>query len=62
MHNTERVIGLLEHLVTDRRRERLLEVVGSRLASVQVLFHAPHDPHNGAAVVRSCEAFGVQRA
>ena len=25
-----------------------------------VVFDAPHDPFNGAAVVRSCEAFGVQ--
>jgi tRNA (guanosine-2'-O-)-methyltransferase len=35
-------------------------VIDQRLASVQVVFDAPHDPHNGAAVVRSCEAFGVQ--
>ena len=55
-----RVIRLLEPLVTDRRRERLLEVIGQRLSSVSVIFDAPHDPHNGAAVVRSCEAFGVQ--
>lgn len=27
---------------------------------MQVLFDAPHDPHNGAAVMRTCEAFGVQ--
>jgi tRNA (guanosine-2'-O-)-methyltransferase len=60
-HDPERVIRLLEPLVTDRRRERLLEVIHSRLDSVQVVFDAPHDPHNGAAVVRSCEAFGVQR-
>lgn len=59
-HDPERIIGLLEPLVLDRRRERLLEVVNARLGSVQVLFDAPHDPHNGAAVVRSCEAFGVQ--
>lgn len=59
-HDSERIIGLLEGMVTERRRERLLEVVNSRLSSVQVLFDAPHDPHNGAAVVRSCEAFGVQ--
>ena len=59
-HDPERVIRLLEPLVLDRRRERLLEVVNARLGSVQVLFDAPHDPHNGAAVVRSCEAFGVQ--
>lgn len=57
----ERVIRLLEPLVTDRRRERLLEVIGQRVGSVQVLFDAPHDPHNGAAVVRTCEAFGVQK-
>ncbi len=55
-----RVIRLLEPLVTDRRRERLLEVIGQRLGSVSVIFDAPHDPHNGAAVIRSCEAFGVQ--
>jgi tRNA (guanosine-2'-O-)-methyltransferase len=56
----DRVIRLLEPLVTDRRRERLLQVINARLGSVQVVFDAPHDPHNGAAVVRSCEAFGVQ--
>jgi tRNA (guanosine-2'-O-)-methyltransferase len=59
-HDPERAIRLLEPLVRDRRRERLLEVIATRLASVQVVFDAPHDPHNGAAVVRSCEAFGVQ--
>ncbi len=59
-YDPERVIRLLEPLVTERRRERLLAVINTRLASVQVVFDAPHDPHNGAAVVRSCEAFGVQ--
>lgn len=59
-HDPERVIRLLEPLVLDRRRERLLSVIDSRLASVTVVFDAPHDPFNGAAVVRSCEAFGVQ--
>ncbi|HVJ88457.1 MAG TPA: RNA methyltransferase [Labilithrix sp.] len=57
----ERVIQLLEPLVLERRRERILKVIDGRLGSVQVVFDAPHDPHNGAAVVRSCEAFGVQR-
>jgi len=58
-HDPDRVIRLLEPLVLDARRDRLLEVVGRRLGSVSVVFDAPHDPHNGAAVVRSCEAFGV---
>jgi tRNA (guanosine-2'-O-)-methyltransferase len=60
-HDPKRVIELLEPLVLERRRERLLSVIEKRLGSVQVVFDAPHDPHNGAAVVRSCEAFGVQR-
>jgi len=60
-HDPERVIRLLEPMVLDRRAERIRQVVDQRLASVQVVFDAPHDPHNGAAVLRTCEAFGVQR-
>jgi tRNA (guanosine-2'-O-)-methyltransferase len=53
-------IETLEPLVTDDRRARLREVIGRRLAAVSVIMDAPHDPHNGGAVVRSCDAFGVQ--
>ncbi len=56
----ERVIELLEPLALERRRERILEVINRRLDSVTVIFDAPHDPHNGAAVLRTCEAFGIQ--
>lgn len=59
-YDPERVIRVLEPLVLERRRERLLAVIAGRLQSVTVVFDAPHDPFNGAAVVRSCEAFGVQ--
>jgi tRNA (guanosine-2'-O-)-methyltransferase len=54
------VVRALEPLVTERRRARVKEVIDRRLGSVAVVFDAPHDPHNGAAVIRSCEAFGVQ--
>ena len=57
----ETVLRVLEPLVTDARRARLREVIGRRLASVAVVFDRPYDPHNGAAVIRSCEAFGVQQ-
>src|SRR5258708_708858 len=57
----EHVVRMLEPLVTEERRARLREVIAMRLASVSVVFDRPYDPHNGAAVLRSCEAFGVQR-
>lgn len=37
------------------------KVLGRRLDSVTVVMDSPYDPHNGAAIIRSCEAFGVQR-
>jgi tRNA (guanosine-2'-O-)-methyltransferase len=60
-HDPERVVRVLESLVTEARRARLHEVIEHRLSSVAVVFDGPYDPHNGAAVVRSCEAFGVQQ-
>jgi tRNA (guanosine-2'-O-)-methyltransferase len=56
-----RIVRILDPMVSDRRRARLREVIDQRLASVAVLFDAPYDPHNGAAVIRSCDAFGVQK-
>lgn len=56
----ERVIRTLEPFVSEPRRARLSAMLAKRLGSVVVAFESPHDPHNGAAVMRSCEAFGVQ--
>lgn len=61
MHEPDRVISVLEPLVQERRRERMRQVFAARLDSVVVVFDDPFDPHNGAAVLRSSEAFGVQR-
>jgi tRNA (guanosine-2'-O-)-methyltransferase len=57
----EPIIAALEPLATEARRTRLQEVIAGRLACVTVVMDAPHDPHNGAAVLRSCDAFGVYR-
>ncbi len=54
------VIRVLEPLTGERRKERLKSVIDSRLGSVTMLMDAPHDPHNGAALLRTCDAFGVQ--
>ncbi len=53
------VIAALEPFITDARRARLKGVFASRIGSVRVLCDRLYDPHNGAAVLRSCEAFGV---
>lgn len=60
-HDPEPIVRLLEDLATAERRERLSSVFAARLGSVRVVMDAPHDPHNGAAVMRSCDAFGVCR-
>lgn len=59
--STEGLISVLEPLVVERRRARILEVVEGRTDNVTVAMDAPHDPHNGAAVLRTCDAFGVQQ-
>lgn len=53
------VIETLEPLALDERRSKLWSVVRRRIGSVTVLMDAPHDPHNAAAVLRSCDGFGV---
>jgi tRNA (guanosine-2'-O-)-methyltransferase len=55
------VARTLVEFVTDERAARLRAVFAARIDAVTVVMDAPHDPHNGAAVMRSCDAFGVQR-
>lgn len=55
----EAVIATLEPFVRPERAARLEQVISARLGSVTVLMDAPHDPHNAAAVMRTCDAFGI---
>jgi tRNA (guanosine-2'-O-)-methyltransferase len=55
------IVRELDPFLTPERRARFEAVFSQRLDSVTVLMDAPYDPHNGAAVLRSCDAFGVHR-
>ncbi|MBL8633647.1 MAG: RNA methyltransferase [Myxococcales bacterium] len=54
------IVELLRPIVDERRAARIDEVAASRLAGVLVVLEDLHDPHNGGAVLRSCEAMGLR--
>lgn len=57
--DAERTIALLEPHLTPSRVEKMRHIFASRIGSVSVVMDAPHDPHNGAAILRTCDAFGI---
>ena len=55
------VCARLGPLLLPDRRARIDEAAASRLGGLRLVIENLHDPHNGAAVLRSAEAFGIQR-
>jgi tRNA (guanosine-2'-O-)-methyltransferase len=58
-YRPEDVISVLAPLLTDDRRTKIDAILDTRLAGVTVALENLHDPHNGAAVLRSVEACGL---
>jgi tRNA (guanosine-2'-O-)-methyltransferase len=46
--------------MTPERRERLLSVLNKRQAGLTVVLENVEDPHNISAVMRTCDAVGIQ--
>ncbi len=52
--------AFLEQFVTDERKERIRHVLESRTRYITVVLEDIYQPHNGSAVLRSCDALGIQ--
>lgn len=61
--NAEQADRLTEHLgrfVTAHKRERIEQVLAQRTRYVTVVLENIYQPHNAAAVIRTCDCYGVQ--
>ncbi len=56
------LLGYLEGLITPGRKERFLKVLSMRTRFLTVALEDVYQMHNASAVIRSCDAFGIQEA
>lgn len=47
--------------ITERRAQRIRDVLSRRQIDLTLVVNNIHDPHNVSAILRSCDAFGVHR-
>lgn len=53
------VVEALREFVSDARQAKIDAVLAARLGKLTVVIENLHDPHNGAAALRSVEGFGL---
>ena len=58
-NDDEEVIAALAEVLGAERAARLDQVAAARLGGLVLVLENLHDPHNGGAAARSCEAVGV---
>ncbi len=58
-YGPDTIVSGLGSILSAERRERIEQVLDARLASLTVVLEDLHDPHNGAAALRSIEAYGI---
>ncbi len=52
-------LNLLSQKITLSRKLRIDKLLKARILDLQIAVENPANPHNAAAIVRSCDAFGV---
>ena len=58
----QHLLRYLEDFISEKRKERFLEVLATRTKYITVVIEDVFQMHNASAVIRSCEVFGVQEA
>ena len=53
-------LGSFLELLTEERRNKLLEKVKKRTRFLTVVIEDVYQPHNASAILRTCDAFGIQ--
>jgi tRNA (guanosine-2'-O-)-methyltransferase len=56
------LLAYLEGMITPERRERFLNILSQRTRFLTVALEDVFQMHNASAVIRSCDAFGIQDA
>lgn len=57
---TELLAHFAEHWLSEHKRSRFGEVLNQRTRRLTVVLENIFQPHNASAVIRSCDAFGLQ--
>ncbi|MEP0214923.1 MAG: RNA methyltransferase [Cellulophaga sp.] len=57
-----KLLTYLENIISEERKERFLDILKDRTNYITVAIEDVFQMHNTSAVIRSCDAFGVQTA
>ncbi len=62
MDNTSKkeLINYLSGFISEKRKKRFDEVISHRTGHIRIVLENLYQAHNASAVLRSCEAFGLQ--
>lgn len=60
-NNADNLLERRWEQLTERRQQRLTDAARQRQRGLMVVMEDVHNPHNLAAIARSCDAFGVQQ-